>query len=430
MAYNFQESIQRGIIYLMKSDTEFFNEIVHLVKPSYFESPIHANIFRVISDHFQEYTTVPCDDIIVETVKEIKSTDELIGDYRDEIRTINELSIQSFQNKEFYLDLIEEFAKKQAIKDALLNSIQHLKRDDTGAIEEELRSALTISRNVDLGISYTDDFDTRWERNYARSAQNKIRTGFHSMDNLLEGGVGRKELAMVVAPPGTGKSLFLAHLGVVGLLQGLNVLYISLEMSEDKVAQRFDSNLTSVPQITLKDNKDEVKKRLNVLWEDLEKKYKKKPRLKIKEFPTGQLTVHGIRAFLTQIKNYDDFIPDLICVDYLELMRPTSPGMAEYQAQERIAQELRGIASEYGVLVWTATQTNRDGRKVPLISDTELADAYGKTRTCDLAMSINQTSEEFDNGKARLYVFKSRNSRTKFVTDVKIDYNLLTMREV
>ena len=110
-------------------------------------------------------------------------------------------------------------------------------------------------------------------------------------------------------------------------------------------------------------------------------------------------------------------------------MRPIVNGMAEYQAQEKIAQELRGVASEYGLLLWTATQTNREGRKVPLISDTELADAYGKTRTCDLALSINQTSEEFDNGQARLYVFKSRNSKTKFVINTKIDYNLLTVRE-
>ena len=91
---------------------------------------------------------------------------------------------------------------------------------------------------------------------------------------------------------------------------------------------------------------------------------------------------------------------------------------------------MRGVASEYDLLLWTATQTNRDGRRVPLISDTELADAYGKTRTCDLALSINQTSEEFDEGKARIYVFKSRNSKTKFVVNVKIDYNLLTVREI
>jgi len=113
-------------------------------------------------------------------------------------------------------------------------------------------------------------------------------------------------------------------------------------------------------------------------------------------------------------------------VDYLELMR-TDKDMAEYQGQERLAQELRGIASEYEVLLWTATQTNREGKKVNIITDAELADSYGKIRVCDLVFSINQTEQEFDSGRARLYLMKSRNGRARFIVPLKIDYSRLTV---
>jgi len=413
----------------MKSDKDFFHEIAPLIKPSYFESPFHENLFKAISEHKDEYGHLPSDDVILEAVKTIKSDEELMVDYKDELSEINGLDIKSISSKEYYLDLVEDFAKKQAIQDAFLRSITYLKKGEIGRIEHEMKIALSVSRNLDLGIDYKRDFFERWGRNYDNKGA-KIETGLYTLDGCLDGGVGKKELALVVAPPGVGKSLFLTHLGTMAILQGLNILHVTLEMSEDKVAQRYDSNLTAIPQDKLKESKEDVHDRLDELFENIEKKAGKRPSLKIKEFPTGQLNVHGLRAYLTQLRNFEEFIPDLIIVDYMELMRPTTPGMAEYQAQERIAQELRGVASEYDLLLWTATQTNRDGRRVPLISDTELADAYGKTRTCDLALSINQTSEEFDEGKARIYVFKSRNSKTKFVVNVKIDYNLLTVREI
>ena len=148
----------------------------------------------------------------------------------------------------------------------------------------------------------------------------------------------------------------------------------------------------------------------------------------MKEFPTKRLSVTGLRAFLNQLKNYQDFTPDVIIIDYLELMR-TDKEMAEYQAQERLAQELRGCASEYGCLIWTATQTNREGKKVSVITDAELADSYGKIRVCDLVFSINQTEQEFDQGAARLYLMKSRNGKARFIVPVSIDYSRLVINQ-
>ena len=207
-------------------------------------------------------------------------------------------------------------------------------------------------------------------------------------------------------------------------MENRKVLYISLEMSEDKIAQRFDSVTTLIQQKNLKGKFTTVTERLEVFQTKFPDS-----RLIIKEFPTGLATVNSVRSLLVQLKNYEDFVPDIILLDYLELMRPTREGLAEYQAQQRISEELRGLAVENNILLWTATQTNRQGRSVKLITDSELADAYGKIRTCDYAISLNQTEEEFDEGRMRAYVMKSRNGKQRFVVPVDIDYSILRLSE-
>ena len=207
-------------------------------------------------------------------------------------------------------------------------------------------------------------------------------------------------------------------------MQNKKVLYISLEMSEDKIAARFDSVMTLISQKKLKNSLGLLQKRLGLFNEKFPE-----GQLVIKEFPTGLATINDIRSLLVQLHNYEDFLPDIILVDYLELLRPSRETLAEYQAQQRISEELRGLAVESNVLVWTATQTNRQGRAVKLITDSELADAYGKIRTCDFAVSLNQSEEEFDDGQMRCYVMKSRNGKQRFVVPVSVDYNTLTMSE-
>ena len=289
-------------------------------------------------------------------------------------------------------------------------------------IEPIMRDAMTVSRNVDLGLDYFSDIEERWARLNSDTNSAEHRTIFESLNEALEGGLASKELAMVVAPPGVGKSLYLANQAVRSCLDGSNVLYISLEMAEDRVAQRLDSIFSRIRQDQLKDRCDDLKDRLNQVTTTVPNR----GQLKIKEFPTKRASVNQVRAYLNQLSNYENFSPDVIIVDYLELLA-TDSEMAEYQSQERLAQELRGLAIEHKCLVWTATQTNREGKKVRLITDTELADSYGKTRVCDLVISINQDEEEFDKGKSRIYIIKSRNGRARFVIPARMDYQRLVI---
>jgi replicative DNA helicase len=292
-------------------------------------------------------------------------------------------------------------------------------------VEALVKKALLINRDINTGQNYFNSLKERWERIFNKKEENKYKTFLPAINKSLEGGMGCKELAMVVAPPGVGKSLFLVNQGVHSLMEGRKVLYISLEMSEDKIAQRFDSVMTLIPQFKLKDPTSQlsVKERLELFQKQFD------GQLVIKEFPTGQASINTIRNLMVQLQNYEDFTPDLLIVDYLELMRPTRDVQQEYHAQQRVAEELRGLGMEYNMLIWTATQTNRQGRMVKVITDAELGDSYGKIRTCDFAMSLNQTEEEFDMGKMRAYVIKSRNGRPRFTVPMQIDYGTLRMAE-
>jgi replicative DNA helicase len=425
--YQFSENIQRGIIYLLKSDKDFYLQIINLVKADYFEFPTHSTIFTVVQDYYEKYKTLPNDDFIEQQVKGKKDSQVALSEYSDELVYINKMDKSSLHAHDYFLDLIETFAKREAMKDAIKQSLVLIKEDRIEETEALVREALMVSRTVDVGQTYFDELSDRWDRTFnAETTTYKNRTLLDSINRSLDGGIGKKELAMVVAPPGVGKSVFLVNQGVTSLMEGKKVLYISMEMSEDKIAQRFDSATTLIPQDQIKHpgGQVKVKERLSVFQTNFSGS-----RLIIKEFPTGTINANHIRALLVQLKNYEDFVPDLILVDYLELMNPVRPQQREDQAQQKISEELRGIAMENDNTIWTATQTNRQGRSVKIITDTELADSYGKIRVCDLSISLNQTQEEYDNGRMRAYVMKSRNGRASFTIPMNIDYHTLRMTE-
>ena len=426
MAYDFSENIQRGILYLLKSNKDFYLQIINLVQPDYFEFPSHSKIFGKVKEHYEKYGKLPTDDFIIQDIKPTLGARENASDYEDELSYINNVDTSTVGNTEYMLDLVEGFAKKEAMKGAIADSISLIKENRIDEVEALVRKALLINRDVDTGQDYFTDLIGRWDRIFNKKNEVKYKTVLPSINKSLEGGLGTKEMAMVVAPPGVGKSLYLVNQGVQSMIEGRKVLYISLEMSEDKIAQRFDSIMTLVPQFKLKDpaNQLTVKERLDMFQQEFPGS-----QLVIKEFPTGQATINTIRNLLVQLKNYDEFEPDLLIVDYLELLRPTRDIQQEYHAQQKTAEELRGVAMEYNFLVWTATQTNRQGRMVKIITDAELGDSYGKIRTCDFAMSLNQSEEEFDEGKMRAYVIKSRNGRPRFIVPMDVDYSVLRMSE-
>jgi replicative DNA helicase len=424
--YPFSSNVQRGILYLLKDSHDFFTQISPLVKSEYFEYPTHARIYDTVQKYYDEYLMLPTDDFIVEDIRKEIGDNGKISDYVEELEDINAISPESIENKEYVLDLVEDFAKKEALKSAIKDSIIHLKNENYGAIEGNIPS---VSRQVDVGQNYFGSVSDRFKRLYEMPEKDRdiFKSMIPTLNRAIEGGLQRKEIAMVVAPPGVGKSLFLANQCVQSMMENRKVLYISLEMSEDRVAQRLDSIASLIPQRKMKTDPTsliKVKERLNV--------FKKKfadGDLVIKELPCGVTTVHGIRALLSILRNHERFEPDVIIVDYIGLLKAGDKGMAKYEAMEQIVSDLRGIAQENNCVVWTATQTNRQGRNVRLITDSELGDSYGQVRPVDLALSLNQTREEYEEGQMRLYAMKVRNGRAFFTVPLNINYGTLRIEE-
>mgnify|MGYP003136880691 FL=1 len=425
MPYHISDNTKKGCLYLLKHDIEFFSEIVPLLKPEFFDFPAYKNVFLGVRDYYEKYRKIPSDTALADFITtNVSGADAEAIDYENTIAEINTFDKSCLGDREFILDTVEEFARQRAMESAIRKAVAILNQEgDIGQVEELVKTALLVNRNVDVGQDYFGDIVDRIARSYQETNKDRIPTVFNTHNRNLEGGLSRKELGMVVAPPGVGKSLYLVNQGAANLLQGKNVLYVSLEMSEDKIAGRFDSVITeirnlktSLGQLRLKERLDEVKN-------------KTEGRLLIKEFPTGACNVNQLRSLLVQLKLHKNFTPDVLIVDYLELLRPNRLIDSEYQAQQRIAEELRGLGVEYNCLIWTASQTNRQARRVPIITDAELGDSYGKIRPADWVISLNQTQEEYDEGAMRVYVMKARDSKQHYLVNVAIDYSTLQMRE-
>ena len=427
MPYHISDNTKRGCLYLLKKDIEFFSEIVPLLKPDYFDFPAYKNVFLGVRNYYDKYRKLPSDGVLPDFINASVSGAADAGiDYENTLAEINTIDKSCLGDREFLLDTVEEFARQKAMDGAVRKAMVILNEEgDIAEVEELVKNALLVNRNVDVGQDYFEEVQARLLRSYQENNERKISTVFTTHDRHLEGGLAAKELAIVVAPPGVGKSLYLVNQGAHAIYEGKNVLYVSLEMSQDKIAGRFDSVLTEIrnadlkkphAQLKLKDRLKEVKTKTN-------------GRLIIKEFPTGASNVNQLRALLVQLRLHKDFVPDLIIVDYLELLRPNRLIESEYQAQQRIAEELRGLAVEHKCLVWTASQTNRQARRVAIITDAELGDSYGKIRPADWVISLNQTQEEYDEGQMRVFVIKARDSKQHYLINVGVDYTTLQMRE-
>lgn len=418
--FELPQGMQRAILYLFKSNEDFHHTITNLVKKSYFELPIHQNIFSVVHNYRAKYKLLPTDDIVLNEVKAIMNKGELISEYDDELTYCNKAGEYAFDNIEYILEKIEVFAKRAASKEALEKAVELAKDDRFDEIHDLFKTVSQVSRLSNVGHDYFDGLEIRV--NTPEEKKKKYPVFLARANKELDGGHSPKELCMVVAPPGVGKSLFLVNQSVHLMRKGLRVVYVSLEMSEEKIAQRFDSVITEINIKNTKIHKPEVIQGVKNFCSE-----HPGSGLVIKEFPTGQANVNHIRVLLTQLKNQNKFVPDVLCVDYLELLRPTRNVDSEYAAQQRIAEELRGLGVELGILVWTATQTNRDARKATLIKDVHMADSYGKVRTADWIVSLNQTDEERDRGRMRTYVLKARDSKNNYIIPTNVDYATLAM---
>lgn len=440
--YKSDENFQRTIVGLLLHDSWFLNQCQGLVEPRYFSDERHQAICSILFDYVNEYRFLPIKTIVThEMRKRLASRDEIyVNECLMECDLIYKKFVPGIESREFLLKEIVNFAKLMSLKHAFDKCIYLVKKDRESestwfSVRESLQEALMVDRNFDKGLDYFSTFEERYERMAREEEAREIFTsGFQLIDDaLLGGGCHRGEIYSWIGLSGSGKSLALVGAALKNA-KSLNkrVLYVSLEMGEDAIAERFDAQLADVDINQLRG----MKKKVQVAFEEFARGKKDKRMLVIKQFPAGTMTVASLRAYMQQLK-IEGFVPDLLVIDYIGEMMD-HPDLPTYESRYRIVRDLRGLATEENMCVFTAMQPNKSAREAQkkdgigdgVIDDTNLADSYGQIRPLDGCWSINQMQAEKEAGIARIFVIKHRHGRSRFTTWAQFDKNTLQIRQI
>lgn len=430
--YEWDVRYQREILSSLLMDRMFLVQSIDLIKPEYFTETIHQLICKLLFTYFRQYKQLPTKVDLINEIKSFKKEDKKLYLYLGELDALINSYIPGLISRESCLSKITEFAKEQAFRAAVWESLDLLKKnyaDKWIKMKENFNRAFTVERNFDsLGLDYFQTINDRYERMASESqSKEKFVIGFNQIEQELDGGLCRGEIGAFVGLPGVGKSVLLVQASVRNIVRGKKVLYISLEMNQDKVAKRFDAQLSLVPIGDLMKRKDEV---ISILEDHNEKNIDKR-RLVIKQFPAGSANVDTIRAFYLHLGMYG-FKPDMLVVDYVGEMRDYE-GIPTYESRQRMVRDLRGFGVEENHCTLTAMQPNRKGREQQdedFIDDDALGDSFGQVRPLDALWSINQTAADKKCNLGKLFVIKHRDGRSRFPVYYKQNPETLYMQEI
>jgi replicative DNA helicase len=434
--YQWEEDFQRTIVGLLLNDRWFCTQCRDLIRPSYFIDERHQLICRVLFDYIDKYKLIPIKTLVLQEIKDKISNrdDQTKFQYTAEAELIYKKYVPGLETREALLDKIVNFAKLMGLKSAFDQSLGLIRRDPESEntwvkIQDLLKGALLVDRNFEEGLIYFDTFEERYARmEKEEETRERFTSGFEAIDDaLLGGGPHRGEIYSWIGLSGSGKSLALVGAALKNVKQlGKRVLYISLEMGEDAIAERFDAQLADVDINKLQELKSKVKAAFDEHIQD----HEDKRTLVIKQFPAGSMTVATLRAYMQQLQMVG-FKPDLLVIDYIGEMKDY-PGMPTYESRYRIVRDLRGLATEDNICIFTAMQPNKDAREAQkkdggmhggdgVIDDTNLADSYGQIRPLDGCWSINQMQAEKEAGIGRIFVIKHRHGKSRFTCWVKFE---------
>lgn len=304
-----------------------------------------------------------------------------------------------------------EFCRKQALKAALEAAVDDIAADRYDTIVNRLKEAVAIGTPTSPGLDLATDVDAR----YASTARNPIPTGKAQLDakGILSGGLGRGELGVIVAPTGVGKSHQLVDHGAHAMLMGIDVAHFTFELSEAQIGKRYDARLLGIDF----DDLDERRTEVDMFYKG---SVDKLGRLKIKYYPSGTATVFTIRAWLER-QALVGFRPGMLVIDYADIMRSTRQYDQLRMELKLIYDELRSMAGEYSLPIWTASQSNKEGSSSDIVDLTNMSEAYGKAMIADVVLGLSRKPQEKSLGTGRLYVAKNRAGRDGLVFPVKIN---------
>lgn len=400
------ERIEKSILRSLVYNEDFMRKTFPFLKKEYFTDKVDGTIFKTISAFIEKYNKVPSKEAIELSMQNDKSIGE--DTYEECIEELHSYEPSDSLN-EFLVDETEKFCKEKAVFNAISRSIKIMDGQDKeigqDGIPQLLQDALAVAFNTNVGHDYFNSAEDRYEF-YHRDEE---RVPFHLslLNKVSKGGVPKKTLTCILAPTGAGKSLFMTDWASYLVTIGLNVLYITCEMAEERIAERNDANLLDVPLDQLKKlDKKTFISRINKIHE------KSRGRLFIKEYPTSSAHVGHFKALLQELKIKQKFVPDIIFVDYINIcasQRYRAGGNANsYTIVKAIAEELRGMAVEYDVPVVTATQVNRDGMDSSDLDMTNTSESMGLPMSLDLFFALIPTEELEEMNQIMIKQLKNR----------------------
>lgn len=382
--------IEKTILSNLIHNEEYCRKVVPFIKTEYFTDQYERIVAKELLSFFTEYNKPASLDILAIQIGNKKLHKDQIEGIE---KYINELNFKT-DNDEWLLKNTEAFCKKQAIYKAIVDSFEIIEGNNKNLTEDAIPSmlsdALAVSFDSSIGHDYLEDFAQRYE--FYNRKEEKLPFDLELFNKITKGGLPRKTLNMILAGTGVGKSLFMCHYAASVLMEGKSVLYITMEMAEERIAERIDANLLNMTMEELgKVEKDIYETRVGKIIK------KTTGKLIVKEYPTAAAHAGHFKALLEELKMKRDFMPDVIVIDYLNICASSrlkhGSGVNSYTYIKSIAEELRGLAVEYNVPVLSATQTTRGGYDNTDVDLTDTSESFGLPATVDFMFALISTEE-------------------------------------
>lgn len=401
-----QANIEQTILRNLLTDEGYMRKVLPFIKPDYFQG-IYKTLFKEAGKYVGKYNNLPTSETLVVELNESNMSQE---QYQMAIDIIPQLFAEEKIDKDWLLDSTEKWCQDRAIYNAIMESINIIDgKHDTltkNALPDLLQKALGVAFDTNVGHDYVENAEQRFD--FYHKEEDRLPFDLTFLNSITKGGIPNKTLNIALAGTGVGKSLFMCHVAASALTQGKNVLYITLEMAEERIAERIDANLLNVPIDQLGNlSKDMFTKKVS----DLSRKTAGK--LIIKEYPTGSAHAGHFRALLNELKLKRQFEPDVIFIDYLNIcassrMKGMGGAINSYNYIKAIAEELRGLAVEFDVPLFSATQTTRSGFSNSDIGLEDTSESFGLPATADLMFALISTEELENLGQMMVKQLKNR----------------------
>ena len=381
-------AFQVKVITSLLTDKSVLQQIADIIDPKYFESDANNWIVDTILDYQKEYKSSPTLEVMkvkMEKVDHDVLKDQIIAHLKDAWKYTESSDL------EYIKDQALDFCRNQEIKKAILSSVELLKNGQYEEIKATVDNALKAGADKDIGHEYMTSIEER----YTEAVRHVQPTPWEVINELTDGGLGKGELGVMVAPAGIGKSWALMNVGADAVKKGKTVLHYTLELNEAYVGLRYDSVITGIANQNLKHYQEDIKEQLSKI----------KGELIIKHYPTKTVSVMGIRGHVEKCIMQGKK-PDVIIVDYADLLR--GHGQEKRHELEGIYEDLRGMAGEYEIPVWTASQANRSALEEDVIDASKVSESYGKVMVADFVLSLSRKVQDKLAGTGRWHVIKNR----------------------